>query len=250
MCKAFLLVTLLAQAAPADREATRRRLERILAEETDRSASDKELEEWKKKLKESKAGESRPEPPEKEETRREPDGQASSGGSGASGIGSLVMWTILILVGGAVVAMGIYSLVVWWREREAAPKEKPKSVGDTKRMDAAEVPLERRDPDEWLAEARKRAARGAFREALRFLLLATMEMLHRARRIDYERARTNRECLRAWKGESPAKPLFASLVDAFDFAWYGGRAVAAEDYAAAEDLARRIRAGAVDESVA
>jgi hypothetical protein len=121
-------------------------------------------------------------------------------------------------------------------------------TGEEERGGAAPPIL--RDPEEWLAEARRLAAAGRWIEALRCLLFASLERLHRMRFIDYQRARTNRECVRAFTGPDARRVPFGALVDAFDIAVYGQRPFGAADYAQAEAAARELGKGDAHEGVA
>ena len=68
--------------------------------------------------------------------------------------------------------------------------------------------------------------------------------------IDYQRARTNRECVRAFTGPDASREPFGQLVDAFDVAVYGQRPFGAADYARAEAAARELGKGDAHEGVA
>jgi len=246
MSSVLLLVTVIcAQAAPsADREASRKRLDRILREETNREGANEELEEWKRRLRERKA-----EPPPRHENRRPPERRRESspdysGGGGAGISAKAVFTTILILLAAVMLALAIYAVSIWVKNAKPSEVSKPKA----KPKPGGAAPPVRREPDEWLAEARRLVAAGEYREAVRCLLLATMELLHRSRRIDYERARTNRECLGQFRGEASLRDRFASIVNLFDSAWYGGAPVGPAEYAAAEGLARELRQGVAHET--
>lgn len=226
--------------------AARERLDRILREETyeerDREAPPPSEPEFPKP-EDGDAGRGRERPPPREisEPRSRP---AGGGGSG-------ILWTILILVTAVVLALAIWAFLTWLRERRGAKKGEAAAVA-AKKPGAGDgpsaAPPERREPEEWLSEARRLAAAGRHAEALRCLLHASMERLHRARYIDYERARTNRECLRNFRGEAVRRDAFAGVVDAFDLTFYGRRAFGAADYARTEALAVTLAAGGTDES--
>ncbi|MBI2923218.1 MAG: DUF4129 domain-containing protein, partial [Planctomycetes bacterium] len=219
----------------------RERLDRILREET----YEEREEAPERPSEEREPRETRP--PRERSAPREPAPRPAAPAGGGSG----VLWTILILVTAFVLALAIWAFLTWLRERrgakkggaEAAAKKKP---GAEEGPNAA--PPERREPEEWLSEARRLAAAGRHAEALRCLLHASMERLHRARYIDYEHARTNRECLRQFRGEPVRRDAFAGVVDAFDVTFYGRRPFGAEDYLRTEAMAVTLAAGGTDES--
>ncbi len=234
--------------------ARRARLTRILEEDTDRARGAR-----------PPPQERIPEPTEAP-VNGEPRGRESSGGeepearpagrapgSGGSGVVAafmkLVLWTLFILVGAVLLAMAVQGAIAAWRERRGREEVKREAPAPS-RVPAAGAagPPVRRDPEAWLADARKWAAEGRFRDALRCLLFASMERLHRARLIDFERARTNREVLRRFLGTEEARGAFTQLVSAFDGAMYGGRPFGARQWEESESVARRLLAGVPDES--
>ncbi len=230
--------------AGGDDRAMRERLDRILREETTRDAI-------------------RAKPPEKEEVRpeREPERreepQRSSSPPPSAGIGSAsssslasLMYFFLILVAAIVLAFATYAIVmaVMHARRRPPVEGNGETPEDAEERGGAAPPVVR-DPEAWLADARRHAAAGRWLDALRCLLFASLERLHRARFIDYTRARTNRECVRAFTGPEERRAPFRSLVDEFDLAVYGQQPVGAEDYARAEAAARELGKGGADESV-
>lgn len=95
------------------------------------------------------------------------------------------------------------------------------------------------------SRAESEAARGDYRAALRYLVLATILDLQERGLLDLRPGLTNREYLRDLRrqAEQLRSPL-AELVDAFDRVWYGHQEVSAEEYARYEALAREARAAA------
>lgn len=219
-------------AAGGDR-AMRERLDRILREETTRDATPPPPRERRvEKGEEPKAG---------RESKRSAAPPAPSGGGGAAPVVANLMWALLILLAAAVLAFAIYAItmaVLNARRRPPVAAENAERAPEEERGGAAPPIL--RDPEEWLAEARRLAAAGQWLQALRCLLFASLERLHRSRFIDYTRARTNRECVRAFAGPEERRAPFRALVDEFDVAVYGGRAFGAPDYARAEAAAREL----------
>jgi hypothetical protein len=104
---------------------------------------------------------------------------------------------------------------------------------------AAGLDVRERAPDALLDEAGTLASRGALREALRALYLATLVALDRRRLIAFDPHRTNWQYLRAMpRGE--ARRLFAEFTRIFDHKWYGAEPTALTDYEACRALAARI----------
>jgi hypothetical protein len=227
-----------------ERAAARERLDRIIEAETRRDLENEDFDRRLRRPGEEKASEGRP-PRERTpppETRPAPDSRPapppSRAGAGAAA-GKAIFWTVVIVVVGALLAGLVYLLLTAPRSE----KEEAETAGNTeirRREAAGELPVVHRDPDEWLADARRLAAQGRFLEALRCLLLASLERLHRARAIDWEKARTNRECLRQFRGEPQPRARFAALVDAFDVAVYGRAPVREAEYLRAEEEAREL----------
>jgi hypothetical protein len=184
----------------------------------------------------------------KPERPREEPVEAPESGTGSFNFAP-VLWTILILVAAGVLAMAIYAGFTAWQQRSRkADGPEAADAPASASADGGAAPPVRREPDEWLAEARRLAAAGRWLEALRCLLFASLERLHRARLVDYERARTNRECVRAFKGPEDRRVLFGSLVDAFDGTVYGALPFGAAEYSRAEVAARELGRGVGDES--
>lgn len=230
-CSLALVLTL-QEAEPDERRAVRDRLKAILERETDRGETNPEFEEWKRRWTERQD-----EPDNVDVDRASPVGIPP-------GLSQAIFYLVLALCAAAVLALVAYAIASWRRE-----KPPPREEIGTSRVLAAPTQFDalKKGPDEWLVEARKWAARGEHRTALRFLLLATLARLHRARQIDYEQSKTNRECLATYRGQPALRPNFASIVRLFEHAWYGRVAVSERDYAGAEEMALALGQGAVHE---
>ncbi|MCS6859912.1 MAG: DUF4129 domain-containing protein [Abditibacteriales bacterium] len=87
-----------------------------------------------------------------------------------------------------------------------------------------------RSPDEWRAVAVHWAHEGNFRDGLRALYLAMLSHLHRTRRIDYHRARTNWAYVRGFQGPPEERAVFTELTYTFDEKWYGARTCTQDDF--------------------
>jgi Domain of unknown function (DUF4129) len=94
-----------------------------------------------------------------------------------------------------------------------------------------------RDWQLWLADARKAASDGHWREAIHFLYWAAVARLESKRLWPADRARTPREYLALVAADDPRQPGLASLTSSFERTWYGGREASETDYRRAEALA-------------
>lgn len=94
-----------------------------------------------------------------------------------------------------------------------------------------------RDWQLWLADARKAAADGHWREAIHFVYWAAIARLESRRLWPADRARTPREYLALVAPEDPRQSGLASLTSTFEHTWYGGREASESDYRRAEALA-------------
>jgi hypothetical protein len=223
----LVLALALAQ-EPVDRAGVRERLGEILRNATERGGVNPEFEEWKRDWR-------KPPPKPPEPARAEPPTELPS-------IVGQCFAVALILVAAVVLAAVVYALFVASRERAASD---PALLPKTKTEEAA-VPMDalRKPPEGWLEDARKYVGRGDFRQAIRCLMLAILNSLHRARQIDYEKSKTNRECLAGFRGEPARRGDFSSLILLFELAWYGAAPMGPADYQRAEQMARALREGA------
>jgi len=85
----------------------------------------------------------------------------------------------------------------------------------------------------WLAEARAKAEKGDWREAIHLSYWAGVSYLEASGVWIPDRARTPREYLQAVKSHDPKKPTFTSLTRRFESVWYGSRMAHADDFDAA-----------------
>ena len=100
-----------------------------------------------------------------------------------------------------------------------------------------------RDWQLWLADARRAAAAGQWREAIHFAYWAAISRLESKRLWPADRARTPREYLALVDAEDPRRAGLATLTGSFERTWYGGRAAAESDYQKAEQLAADLISG-------
>jgi hypothetical protein len=84
---------------------------------------------------------------------------------------------------------------------------------------------------EWLAEARERAARGEWRDAIHFGFWAAVSRLESEGVWPPDKARTPREYLNAIPGSNLSKEPFAAMMRKFEASWYGSRPTTEADFA-------------------
>jgi hypothetical protein len=143
----------------------------------------------------------------------------------AAWVGRLLVWGFILAVCTGLV-WGLIQLERRWRVRLVPERDGP-----------AAGAASARDWQLWLEDARKAAAAGQWREAVRFVYWASISRLESRRLWPADRARTPREYLALVAPEDPRKAGLATLTGSFERIWYGGRAAAESDYRSAEQLA-------------
>jgi hypothetical protein len=146
-------------------------------------------------------------------------------GARAAWVGRLIIWGFILAVCVGL-AWGLLQVERRWRIRLV-----PESDGPAAGAASA------RDWQLWLADARRAAAAGQWREAIHFVYWATISRLESKRLWPANRARTPREYLALVAAEDPRKAGLATLTGSFERTWYGGRAAGESDYLQAETLA-------------
>ena len=146
-------------------------------------------------------------------------------------IGRAMVWGFFVAVGVAL-AWFLLRIERRWRIRLVPSNEAPAP-------DAASA----RDWQLWLADARKAAAAGLWREAIHFVYWASISRLESRRLWPADRARTPREYLALVAPEDPRQAGLASLTRSFEHTWYGGREARENDYRQAEALAAALISG-------
>jgi hypothetical protein len=147
-------------------------------------------------------------------------------------IGRALVWGFFIMVG-AGLGWALVRLERRWRIRllrEAKPTL----------LEAVSA----RDWQIWLADARRAAAAGLWREAVRCTYWSAIARLESKRLWPADRARTPREYLALISPDDPRKPGLDSLTRSFERIWYGGRDAQERDYRRAEELAGSLIPGA------
>ena len=141
----------------------------------------------------------------------------------AKAVGTVARWVVYALAGLAFLGLlGLLGRVIW-------PLLRRERTG-TARTAAEEPAAESPEALLALAETRRRAGdlRGAIQALFRWLLVT----LHRAGRLDYDPALTNREHLARLKADGRTRATFAELSVAFEMAWYAQQPVSPETYGA------------------
>ena len=138
------------------------------------------------------------------------------------------IFMILMVIAGLV--------LVFWLVRLTAPlwKVMNSNIEDRNVMEA---PSFRPTPASLLNKAEKRAAAGEFRLALRDLYLSLLYEMDNRRLISYKSAKTNFEYLSELKRNAAVlEGYFRSMVDLFDYKWYGLESCDKEDFQVGREL--------------
>jgi hypothetical protein len=143
----------------------------------------------------------------------------------AAWVGRVIVWGFILAVCVGLI-WGLLQLERRWRIRLV-----PESDGPAAGAASA------RDWQLWLADARRAAAAGEWREAIHFVYWAAISRLESKRLWPADRARTPREYLALVAAEDPRRSGLATLTRSFERTWYGGRAASESDYMQADKLA-------------
>jgi hypothetical protein len=150
-------------------------------------------------------------------------------------MGPVIAWGFILAVCVGLV-WGLLQLERRWRIRLV-----PESDGPAAGAASA------RDWQLWLADARRAAAAGEWREAIHFVYWAAIARLESrlgsGRLWPADRARTPREYLALVTAEDPRRVGLATLTGSFERTWYGGRTAGESDYLQAEKLADGLISG-------
>ena len=146
-------------------------------------------------------------------------------------IGRALIWGFLLGVGVGL-AWLLLQLERRWRIRLLPLSEAP-----------APEAASARDWQLWMADARKAAELGLWREGIHFLYWAVISRLESRRLWPADRARTAREYLALMAPDDSRKPGLSSLTSTFERVWYGGRPAHEGDYRRAAELAATLIAG-------
>ena len=146
-------------------------------------------------------------------------------------VGRALVWGFFLAVGIGL-AWALVRTERRWRVRLVPASDRP-----------APEAASARDWQLWLADARKAAAAGLWREAIHFVYWAAISRLESKRLWPADRARTPREYLSLMAPEDPRRDGLASLTGSFERTWYGGREAGESDYQKAEALAASLMGG-------
>ena len=83
---------------------------------------------------------------------------------------------------------------------------------------------------EWLADARARAAKGEWRDAIHFAFWAAVSRLESEGVWQPDKTRTPREYLSAIPGSDASREPFAAITRKFEASWYGSRPTTEADF--------------------
>jgi len=148
------------------------------------------------------------------------DIEVGAGGGGGSALPDAMRtlgWIALIAVAAAIAVI----LFLAWRNSRAGPTT-GHAVTRRRLAEAMETgEALAAGADRWLAEADSYTAEADLRRALRALYLGLLSGLHRRRRIDFRRTRTNWHYVHHFQGEDDHRRRFAGLTRRFDDVWYG-----------------------------
>jgi len=145
--------------------------------------------------------------------------------------GRVIVWGFILAVCVGL-AWGLLQLERRWRIRLV-----PESDGPAAGAASA------RDWQLWLADARRAAAAGEWREAIHFVYWAAISRLESRRLWPADRARTPREYLALVAADDPRRAGLSTLTGSFERTWYGGRRAGESDYRKAEEVADGLIAG-------
>lgn len=149
-------------------------------------------------------------------------------GGGWGGAGALLKWIGWALAA-LVVLLIVLVVVKLVREARAAPSRATLTREQLRAaLDAGEALAA--DSDAWVEEAQRLADEQDLRRAYRAMYLALLAGLHRARRIDFRRSRTNWVYVDHYRGADDERQSFADLTRRFDDVWYGQRPPARESF--------------------
>ncbi len=150
-------------------------------------------------------------------------------------VGSTLSGILYVLAGVTLVAVLVFlvraALPLFTRHRRRA------------RPQAPTAPAKVETPESLLALADARARAGDLRGAAQALFRWMLLGLHRAGRLEYDPALTNREHLARLKGDARVRETFERLSRQFELAWYGFQPVAPEDFAAFRADCHRLARG-------
>ena len=151
------------------------------------------------------------------------------GGTGAGSWGVFVQWVIIAMLV-LVIAFGASYLMgrlEWRRGRRVPTVLDADQIVDARLLSSAE----------WRALAHQLLAQGDSRAAVRAFYLGLLRLLHEARLLDYDPARTNWEHLMSLRSPTLPDPttrerayhLLQPLTLRFDYLWYGNEPTTLED---------------------
>jgi hypothetical protein len=163
------------------------------------------------------------------------------GGGGSGSWGVVVQWIVIALLVLLIAFSASYLIgrMEWRRARREVPMLAVEEMVDARLLSSAE----------WRALAHQLRMQGDLRAAVRALYLGLLRLLHEARLLDYDPARTNWEHLMSLR--APTSPqsavreqafeLLRPLTLRFDYLWYGNEGATERDVQQFEEAFERLR---------
>lgn len=160
----------------------------------------------------------------------------SGSAAGALSYGFLYIFIGLFLLGMARLAFMIF------RNQPPRTRKKTQSAALFEEDEVDEQDFAR-DPEVWLTECEKYTAEREYRRAFRAVFIAALLLLDRAGAVEFDRARTNGDYLRALRKKSLSQLLdgLRPLTREFDRRWYGHEPTGPEDIDMAKRAFERIK---------
>lgn len=194
----------------------RARAKRILSEPQFRKLEDKGAANWLRRALDSLNS-----PREEDEQQQEPSLSLPT----VVDLSPVFYGLVALLVAAAAVAL-FFFFRNWRQVKRTLTTKKVRRVG---LLEEGEEALR---ADEWLARADELEARGAFREAIRYLYLAVLMRLDDAGIVRFDRYQTNWEHFRRIENsDAPKEVRYRFLTQEFDYIWYGDRTAHAQNCA-------------------
>ena len=147
-----------------------------------------------------------------------------------AGTAGLLSYAVLYLFMAVFCALLVWLIVKIVRERRskrAAARVRSTAFDEFEESEEAIV----KEPEAWLRQSDQYAADGDYRRAFRAVFIAILLLLDRAGTIEFDRARTNGDYLKALRSND-LQQLFEKirpLVRDFDYRWYGDETTTRED---------------------
>ena len=167
----------------------------------------------------------------------------STGGNGDSMVlvAQVLSW---ITIAGAILVLTLVLVKVLSRKRAVTPPQAP-VVAPTPDLESDDTTADQLPEDEWLQLARRKAADGDLRQALRALFLATLSLLGAQGFILIRKSKSNfdyeRELKRKPSSASGLDEIFSADRKLFERCWYGAHPVTVTELEQSDSLYQRLK---------